>query len=248
MPKKLTALTAYDSSFAKIFDRCGIDIILVGDSLGNVIKGDDNTLSVSMNEMIYHTKNVVKVCNNATIITDMPYLSYENAAQALNNAQDLINAGADMVKIEGGERYLNIFKIFKKNNIRVCGHLGLQPQSIQTMGYKVQGRDKKRADEIIKDAIILEKSGIELLILECVPSELAKKITKLLTIKTIGIGAGLATNGQILVSYDMLGITSGNIPKFVKNFAQDCNITDAVKKYIDAVQKLEFPTIDHSYK
>lgn len=245
---KLTALTAYDYSFAKIFDECGIDIILVGDSLGNVIKGDENTLKVTINEMIYHTKNVAKGVTNALIVADMPYLSYENPDLALTNAKKLLDSGANMIKIEGGVEYKAVFEAFAKNNIRVCGHLGLQPQSVATMGYKVQGQTDGSASEILENAILLEKLGVEILVLECIPSKLADSITNTLKIKTIGIGAGLATNGQILVGYDMLGITSGKIPRFVKNFGKDCSVIQATKNYINEVKKLQFPNSENEYK
>jgi len=245
--EKLTALTAYDYSFAKLFDSCGVDIILVGDSLGNTIKGCENTLCVSMSDMVYHTKNVAKGCKNSIVIADMPYLSYENKEEAIINAKQLIKVGADMVKIEGGEKYTEIFKEFTKHNIQVCGHLGLQPQSVKTMGYKVQGQSKNEAAQIVKDAILLENLGVKMLVLECIPTELAKNITEQLTIKTIGIGAGKEVDGQILVGYDILGITSSKLPKFVKNFAKNCGVKEATKNYIDAVKNIDFPDKKYSY-
>lgn len=244
---KITALTAYDASFAKIFDECGIDIILVGDSLGNVIKGCENTLCVSMQDMIYHTKSVAKAKKNTLIIADMPSKSYDNPKIALNNAKSLIDAGADMIKIEGGSEYTEVFQIFQQHRIRVCGHLGLLPQSVETMGYKVQGKNENEATKITKDAILLEKLGVEYIVLECVPSQLAEHITQQLQIKTIGIGAGVGTDGQILVSYDMLGITSGKLPKFVKNFGENCSVIEATQNYINAVKTLTFPSEKQSY-
>jgi 3-methyl-2-oxobutanoate hydroxymethyltransferase len=248
--KKITCLTAYDKSFAEIFDECDIDVILVGDSLGNVIQGGENTLKVTMNDMLYHTQAVAKGVKNALLIADMPYQSYDNAEQTLKNAQQLINAGAQMVKFEGGEEYKSAFKILQDNNISVCGHLGLQPQSVLKMGgYKVQGKDENSANKILADALLLESLGVAVLVLECIPAKLAKKISQALSIPTIGIGAGVDCDGQVLVSYDMLGINTGRVPKFVKNFlVESGDIKTAVNDFINAVKKQEFPTDEHSYK
>ncbi|WP_428087247.1 3-methyl-2-oxobutanoate hydroxymethyltransferase [Candidatus Thioglobus sp.] len=247
--EKITCLTAYDASFSKLFDECGIEVILVGDSLGNVIQGAENTLGVSMNDMIYHTQAAAVGINSALLIADMPYQSYTNAQQALMNAQLLIKAGAKMVKFEGGAAHQACFEILQANNIPVCGHLGLQPQSVLEMGgYKVQGKDKDSAQQILEDALLLESLGVLIIVLECVPSDLAKKITHALTIPTIGIGAGLSCDGQILVSYDMLGINTNQTPRFVKNFLTDSNsIKGAVNGFIDAVKGQKFPTDKHSY-
>lgn len=245
--KKITCLTAYDASFSTIFDQCGIDIILVGDSLGNVIKGDENTLGVSMDNMIYHSQAVVKNTSQALLIVDMPYQSYDNAKQALKNAQRLIEAGTQMVKLEGGREHEAVFKILQDNNIPVCGHLGLQPQSVVKMGgYKVQGRDEQSAQRILEDAKILEDWGVKTLVLECIPALLAKHISEQLSIPTIGIGAGVDCDGQVLVSYDMLGITQ-NSPKFVRNFLINGSIESATKDFIQAVKKCTFPTNNHSF-
>jgi 3-methyl-2-oxobutanoate hydroxymethyltransferase len=244
---KLTALTAYDSSFAKLFDECGIDIILVGDSLGNVIKGCENTLCVTMEDIEYHTKSVVKSCENALVIADMPAGSYDNPQLALTNAKRLIACGAKMIKIEGGIEFKEVFQIFKDNNIRVCGHLGLLPQSVETMGYKVQGKNQADAEYITNEALFLESMGVEMVVLECIPSDLAANITNKLTIQTIGIGAGSGVDGQILVCYDMLGITSGKLPKFVKNFGRDFGVIQATKNYIQEVKDLSFPSEKYSY-
>ncbi len=245
--RKITCLTAYDASFANVFDRCGVDIILVGDSLGNVVKGDKNTLGVNMNDMIYHMQAVAKNVSQSLLIADMPYQSYDNAKKALKNAQQLVDAGAQMVKLEGGREHQDIFKILQKYNIAVCGHLGLQPQSIMDMGgYKVQGREKASAQRILEDANMLEDCGIKTIVLECIPASLAKKISKQLSIPTIGIGAGVGCDGQVLVSYDMLGITQ-NTPKFVRNFLLSGNIESATKDFIQAVKDTTFPADEHSY-
>ncbi len=247
--EKITCLTAYDASFAKLFDDCGVDAILVGDSLGNVIQGSENTLGVTMGDMIYHTQAVAKSVKSALLIADMPYRSYDNAEQTLKNAQSLMSAGAQMVKFEGGAEHEASFKILQENSISVCGHLGLQPQSVIEMGgYKVQGRDESSAQKILDDALLLESLGVSVLVLECVPAQLAAKISKHLTIPTIGIGAGVNCDGQVLVSYDMLGINTGRVPKFVKNFLiESNNITTAVNEFIRSVKTQEFPTDQHSY-
>lgn len=246
--EKITCLTAYDASFAKIFDESDVDIILVGDSLGNVIKGDENTLGVCMDEMIYHTRAVASGVNKALLVADMPYQSYATAKQALKNAQTLINAGAQMVKLEGGRAHQACFQILQANHIPVCGHLGLQPQSILEMGgYKVQGRDKTSADKITEDAIALQTWGVQAIVLECIPADLAQKISNILNIPTIGIGAGVNCDGQVLVSYDMLGINCGKMPRFVENFLQNTDIKGAVQAFIKAVKNQDFPTEKHSY-
>lgn len=244
--QKITCLTAYDASFAKIFDEAKIDIILVGDSLGMVIQGAQNTLNVSMPDMVYHTKIVSSACQNSYLVADLPYLSYENPKETLTNAQKLLDAGANMVKLEGAKD-LSIFEYLIKNNIPVCGHLGLQPQSILELGgYKVQGREQESADKILENSVKLQKIGVKLLILECIPKTLATKITKLLKIPTIGIGAGIHCDGQVLVSYDILGL--GQPLKFTKNFLDETNsIQQAVKNFKLAVENETFPSDNHSF-
>ncbi|RUM79015.1 MAG: 3-methyl-2-oxobutanoate hydroxymethyltransferase [Candidatus Thioglobus sp.] len=247
--EKITCLTAYDSSFSQLFDECGVDIILVGDSLGNVIQGGENTLGVTMEDMIYHTQSVAKGIKDTLLIADMPYQSYDNAKQTLANAQRLIDAGAQMVKFEGGQEHKDSFKILQANNIPVCGHLGLQPQSVIEMGgYKVQGKDEASAKRIIDDALALEAWGVKTLVLECVPAALAKQVSQALSIPTIGIGAGVDCDGQVLVSYDMLGINTKHLPRFVKNFLKDNNdIQGAINAFITAVKAQSFPGNEHSY-
>jgi len=247
--EKITCLTAYDSSFSQLFDECGVDIILVGDSLGNVIQGGKDTLGVTMEDMIYHTQAVVKGIKDALLIVDMPYQSYDNAEQALANAHRLIDAGAQMVKFEGGQEHKDSFKALQANNIPVCGHLGLQPQSVIKMGgYKVQGKDERGAQKILDDAKMLENWGVQTLVLECIPAELAKQVSQALSIPTIGIGAGIDCDGQVLVSYDMLGINTEHSPRFIKSFIKDSDdIQGAVNAFIKAVKDRSFPGDEHSY-
>ncbi len=247
--EKITCLTAYDSSFSQLFDECGVDIILVGDSLGNVIQGGENTLGVTMEDMIYHTQSVARGIKDTLLIADMPYQSYDNANQTLANARRLIDAGAQMVKFEGGQEHKDSFKILQANNIPVCGHLGLQPQSVIEMGgYKVQGKDEASAKRIIDDALALESWGVQTLVLECVPAALAKQVSQALSIPTIGIGAGVYCDGQVLVSYDMLGINTKHLPRFVKNFLKGNNdIQGAINAFITAVKTQSFPGNEHSY-
>ena len=207
--QKITCLTAYDASIASLIDNSGVDIILIGDSLGMVIQGSSNTQSVLMSDMSYHTEIVSKACNQALIIADMPFESYNNADSAVANAKQLIAKGADMVKIEGGSEHLKVINALISENINVCGHLGLQPQLIvDSSGYKIQGRDNKSAMKILSDSVLLESLGVSALVLECIPGNLARKISEKLIIPTIGIGAGLDCDGQVLVCYDMLGILS----------------------------------------
>ena len=247
--QKITCLTAYDASMAKLIDSAGVDAILIGDSLGMVIQGAENTRSVTMQDMIYHTSIVSDVCKQALVIADMPFNSYEESQSALNNAKALIDHGAEMIKIEGGREHSDIFKTLISNNINVCGHLGLQPQLVvNSSDYKVQGRDKDSAKSIIDNARLLESLGVSVLVLECVPSDLAKIISNEIKIPTIGIGAGSGCDGQVLVSYDMLGITSGKQPRFVRNFLNaPGSISEAVKSFVIEVKKGTFPSDSESY-
>ena len=247
--EKITCLTAYDASMASLIDSAGVDTILIGDSLGMVIQGAENTRSVSMEDMIYHTSIVSGACRQSLVIADMPFNSYESTQSALGNAKALIDHGAEMIKIEGGIEHTEVIKALISNNINVCGHLGLQPQLvIDSSDYKVQGRDKSSAQLIIDNAMLLESLGVSVLVLECVPSDLAKAISEQIKIPTIGIGAGRDCDGQVLVSYDMLGITSGKQPRFVRNFlnSQD-SISAAVKSYIKEVKTGTFPSDSESY-
>ena len=247
--QKITCLTAYDASMAKILDQSGVDAILIGDSLGMVVQGGENTRSVSINDMIYHTSIVSDSSSNALVIADMPFASYDSPDDALKNAKLLIEAGARMVKIEGGSEHSDVIKTLISNNINICGHLGLQPQLvIKSDDYRVQGRDHSSAQTILNNALLLESLGVSVLVLECIPSDLAKTISKKLTIPTIGIGAGVHCDGQVLVSYDMLGITTGKQPRFVRNFlSNQITISDAVESFVLEVKEGRFPSESESY-
>ncbi len=246
----IAALTAYDYSFARILDQAGIDIILVGDSLGMVIQGQQTTIPVSMNDMLYHTSIVSKGVDRALVIMDMPFMSYRSIDYALDNAtRALQQAGAQMVKLEGGMDQLPIVEALSRHEIPVCAHIGLKPQSIYKSGtYRVQGRSAKDAEMMIEEAGELEKAGADILLLECVPQLLAAEITSITQIPVIGIGAGNACDGQILVLQDLLGITPGKPPKFSKDFMRDSpDIQFAIKKYAEDVRSRKFPAEEHSF-
>ncbi|MEX2353986.1 MAG: 3-methyl-2-oxobutanoate hydroxymethyltransferase, partial [Gammaproteobacteria bacterium] len=219
--EKLACLTAYDASFARILEEEGIDVVLVGDSLGMVLQGESDTLSVSMEDMIYHTRLVSRGLEHTLLIADMPCGSYDTPELALNNGLRLIReGGADMVKLEGGREILDQLALLRDNGIAVCGHLGLQPQSVHKYGgYKVQGRDKQQADRIFEDALRLEQAGVGMIVLECIPRQLAARITAAVSIPVTGIGAGINCDGQILVLYDVIGV-SAYIPKMANDFLQ----------------------------
>ena len=248
--QKITALTAYDASFAKLYDEQGIDLMLIGDSLGMVLQGNDDTLSVTVDEITYHTKAVRKGTQNAFVVADMPFMSYSTAEQAYINAGKLMSAGASMVKLEGGDWLLDTISGLNQRGVPVCGHLGLTPQSVHVFGgFKVQGRSDLQAEQLMEQAKALEQAGIQLLVLECVPTTLADKITQAIKVPVIGIGAGAKTDGQILVMHDMLGISANYMPKFSKNYLEETgNIREAVKAYIDEVRSGVFPSEKHSFE
>lgn len=249
--KKISMLTAYDYSTAKIFDHCGIHGLLIGDSLGMVVKGESDTLAVTIEEIIYHTKAVSKGANNALIISDMPFMSYTTIEKAVENAGRLIKeGGAHAVKLEGGARVKQQIQSIVEMQIPVMGHLGLTPQSIHMFGgFKVQGKTKDQAQKLIEDAKILEEVGAFAVVLEGIPEVIANQITKAISIPTIGIGAGRGCDGQILVYQDMLGMYSDFTPKFVKRYANIGEIiTEAVNQYIVEVQEGAFPSEQHIFK
>ncbi|MFC2061657.1 3-methyl-2-oxobutanoate hydroxymethyltransferase [Elusimicrobiota bacterium] len=249
--KKITALTCYSYSIARMLNKTNVDIMLVGDSVGMVELGYENTLPVTVQEMIHHTKAVKRANPGALLITDMPYMSYNiEDKETLRIAGGFIKeGGAEGVKLEGGKPIINTVKMLVDNNVPVMGHLGLTPQSIHKFGgYKVQGKSEKQADEILAEAKMLEDAGIFSLVLEGMPAELAKKITESLSVPTIGIGAGPDCDGQILVINDMLGMDLSFKPKYVRRYANlEESVIEAVKKYCDDVVEGKFPSEEESY-
>ncbi len=250
--KKITLLTAYDYPFAKLVDEAGIDAIIVGDSVGMVVQGLENTLPVTMDEMIYHTKMVSRAVKNALVIGDLPFMSYQvSIKDAVRNAgRFLKDAGASAVKIEGGAEVALHIKAMAKSDIPVMAHIGLTPQSIHRMGgYKVQGKTEESAKRLIEEAHIVEDAGAFSLLIEAIPMGLAKKITEELSIPTIGIGAGPYCDGQVLVLHDVIGLFERFLPKFAKRYA---NLRDealnAIKVYKEEVEKGVFPTEEQSFK
>ena len=247
---KIAMLTAYDASFSHVLEQAGVDVILVGDSLGMVIQGQESTLPVTVEDMIYHTRNVVRGSEKVFIIADMPFMSYANSEQAINNAARLMaEGGAQMVKLEGGAVVVDIVQQLVNRGIPVCAHLGLLPQSVHRLGgYRVQGRDVDDAEQLITDAKALQEAGAAMVVLECVPAELAKRVTAAVAIPVIGIGAGAACDGQVLVLYDMLGLTPGKRPRFSHDFLADTGaMPAAIAKYVQDVKSGQFPQSEHHY-
>ena len=257
--EKIALLTCYDATFAKLSEQAGVDMLLVGDSLGMVLKGAENTLSVTMQEMIYHTQSVKAGVLHCAIMADMPFGSYEQDPQlALENAKQLMAAGADIVKIEGGGNMVETARHLIKHGVPVCAHLGFTPQSVvQLGGYRIQGKTEETADKILRDAIAMSKAGVSFILLEMVPAVLAKSITETVKTPTIGIGAGVDCSAQVLVLHDLLGIYTGpaskkpeafKSPRFAKNFlAESGSIEAAIKAYVTAVKNKTFPSVEHSY-
>ena len=247
--EKIAALTAYDASFAGAMNAAGVDMLLVGDSLGMVIQGHATTLPVSLEQMIYHTACVSRAAPGALVVVDLPFMTYANPAQALENAARLVReSGAQMVKLEGGRHRQEVIKAIARQDIPVCAHLGLLPQSVNQLGgYPVQGRDEPGAQRLLEDALLLQECGASLMVLECVPSVLASEITASLSIPVVGIGAGPDCDGQVLVSYDMLGITP-RCPRFCKNFLPEAgSISHAFEAYVSAVKQGMFPAAAHGF-
>lgn len=248
--EKFAVLAAYDATFAHFISEAEVEVILVGDSLGMVIQGHDTTLPVTVEQIAYHTAAVKRGAKRSFIIADMPFMSYGDSDTALKNAATLMQAGAQMVKLEGGEWLAETFHKMSERGIPTCAHLGLTPQSVNKFGgYKVQGRDADHAQQILNDAHTLEQAGADLLVLECVPTALAAEITRTLTIPVIGIGAGPNTDAQVLVLYDMLGLTPTRAPKFTKNFLRENeDIPAALRAYVEEVKNGTFPSEEHSFK
>jgi len=245
--EKFATLTAYDASFSSILEGAGIEVILVGDSLGMVIQGNSTTVPVTIDETIYHTRCVRQGSRNTLLIADMPFMSDATPELALANAARLMKeGGAQVVKLEGGAVIVDTVRLMGERGIPVCGHLGLLPQSINKLGsYRVQGRDEVSAKRLMEDALLLESAGAELLVLECVPAALAKEVAERLTIPVIGIGAGADCDSQVLVLYDLLGITPGKRPSFSKNFLAGAeSIEAAIAEYARQVKSGEFPAAE----
>ena len=246
--EKITCLTAYDASFSALIDKVGIDMMLVGDSLGMVVQGHDTTLPVTINDMVYHARSVSTARRRSFVIADLPFMSYNTPVVAAKNAAKLMQVGGvQMVKLEGPR--VDVVRFLVDQGIPVCGHLGLLPQLINQLGsYKVQGKEPEDAARILADAHQLQQAGAGLLVLECVPAALAREISAQLSIPVIGIGAGVDCDGQVLVLYDMLNIGIGKRPRFSKNFMQDAaTIEDAIDAYHQAVKLSRFPTAEHSF-
>ncbi|HEY8084759.1 MAG TPA: 3-methyl-2-oxobutanoate hydroxymethyltransferase [Methylophilaceae bacterium] len=245
--KKIAMLTCYDASFAAMMETAGVDVLLVGDMLGVVIQGATGTQNVTMQDMQYHTRSVAAGSKTLPVIADLPYASDSSPVLALAHAKQLIAAGADMVKLEGGKP--EIVRHLVANNIPVCGHLGFTPQSINSSGtYPVQGRDAASAQQILEDALAMQQAGMSLLVLSMMPANVAADITRKLDIPTIGIGAGKDCDGQVLVLYDMLGISPGKLTKYSRDFMADSgSIKDALVAYVVAVKASSFPDTEHSF-
>ncbi len=246
----IACLTAYDASFALLVDRAGADLVLVGDSLGMVIQGHDTTVPVTVQDIIYHSRIVRRGLGRAFLMVDMPFMSYTTPSQALDNAVRLMQEGAAMmVKLEGGASQVRIVEHLASHDIPVCAHLGLRPQSVHKIGgFKVQGRDQAQAEQMLEDAVALEQAGADILLLECVPNELGQAVRDAVAVPVIGIGAGPGVDGQILVLYDMLGITQGRLPRFVRNFLQvGSSPLEALQAYVAAVKDRSYPAPEHCF-
>lgn len=247
--QKFACMTAYDACFSGLLNDAGVEVILVGDSLGMVLQGHDNTLPVTMADMVYHVQCVHRGNRQAFIIADMPFMSYSTEKETLENAAALMRAGAEMVKLEGGAWLCSSTRLLAERGIPVCIHMGLTPQSINRIGgYLVQGRDPVQAENMLNEALQLQEAGASILVLECVPTALARRITEALDIPVIGIGAGPHTTGQVLVMHDALGVSPIR-PKFVKNFLNEPNLSipAALKAYADAVKDGSFPAPEHCF-
>lgn len=249
--EKIVMLTCYDASFAVMMDRCGVDVLLVGDSLGMVLQGHDSTLPVTVDQMIYHVQCVSRPKPKAWVIADMPFASYqESPSQAYANAARLMAAGAQMVKIEGGAWLAPTIEFLVKRGIPVCAHLGLTPQSVHALGgYRVQGRDSKAADQLITDAKLLEASGADMVLVELIPTPLGARLTEALKVPTIGIGAGPHLTGQVLVLHDILDVTPGKKARFAKNYLRGSDsIESAIKKFVSEVRSGAYPGPEHGFE
>jgi 3-methyl-2-oxobutanoate hydroxymethyltransferase len=247
--EKIAMLTCYDASFSALLDRCGIDVMLIGDSLGNVLQGHGTTLPVTLADIVYHTAAVARGNTNALIVADMPFGTVSSPEATYANAVQLMRAGAQMVKIEGGEWTANIVRYLVERAIPVCGHVGLTPQSVHAFGgFKVQGKTDAGAEQLMRDSLTFQEAGAQLIVIEAVPTLVARDVTTKLKVPTIGIGAGIDCSGQVLVLHDMLGIFPGKRPRFVKDFMQgQQSIAGAVEAYVRAVKESSFPGPEHTF-
>jgi 3-methyl-2-oxobutanoate hydroxymethyltransferase len=248
--EKIACLTAYDASFAVLLDGAGIDVVLVGDSLGMVIQGHDTTVPVTMDQMVYHCAAVARGLHRPFLMADLPFMSYPSRELALSNSVRLMQeGGARMIKLESGKGQTDIVEFLARHDIAVCAHLGLKPQSVhKTGGFRVQGREASAAQRMLEDALALEASGADLVLLECIPADLGRTIATAVKVPVIGIGAGADTDGQILVLYDILDITSGRKPRFVRNFVSgSASPLEAVTHYVQAVKSGEYPAPEHCF-
>lgn len=247
--EKIAMLTCYDASFAALLDRAGVDSLLIGDSLGNVLQGQTTTLPVSLTDIAYHTACVVRARPSALVVSDLPFGTYGTPEAAFASSVELMRAGAQMIKLEGGEWLADTVRFLVERAVPVCAHVGLTPQSVHAFGgFKVQGKTEAGANQLLRDARAVQDAGAQLLVMEAVPSALAAEVTKQLRIPTIGIGAGVECSGQVLVLHDMLGIFPGKRPRFVKDFMQgQPNIQAAVEAYVRAVKDGSFPGTEHTF-
>jgi 3-methyl-2-oxobutanoate hydroxymethyltransferase len=248
--EKIVMLTCYDASFAALCDEAGVEILLVGDSLGMVVQGHDSTLPVTMNEMEYHVRLVARGSGRALVLGDLPFASYQGSReQAYSNAARLMAAGAQIVKLEGGRIMVETVRFIVERGIPVCGHVGLTPQSVhQIGGYRVQGKSEDAARQVLEDARAIEQAGAAMVVLEAIPAALAKQVTEALSVPTIGIGAGANCSGQVLVLYDMLDIYPGRKARFVKNFMVGSEgVQNAIRRYVEAVKTGAFPGQEHTF-
>ncbi|MRX08517.1 3-methyl-2-oxobutanoate hydroxymethyltransferase [Pseudoduganella sp. FT25W] len=247
--EKITMLTCYDASFASLMDRCGVEILLIGDSLGMVCAGYTSTLPVTVNDIAYHTASVARGTKSAMIVADLPFGAYGTPETAYANAVQVMQAGAHMIKIEGGAWLADTVKFLTDRAIPVCAHLGLTPQSVHQLGgYKVQGKTTESADLLKTDCLKMQAAGASLVVLEAIPSALGKEVTELLSIPTIGIGAGPDCSGQVLVMHDLLGVFPGRKARFVKNFMDgQTSIDAAITAYVSAVKDGSFPALEHCF-
>ncbi len=247
--EKISMLTCYDASFASLMDRCGIEVLLIGDSLGMVCQGHHSTLPVTVADIAYHSASVARGNKSAMVLADMPFGSYGTPHDAFKHAVQLIQAGAHMVKLEGGAWLADTIRFLTERAVPVCAHLGLTPQSVHQLGgYKVQGKTLESADQLRADAQLLQAAGATMLVLEAIPAQLGKEVTDLLTIPTIGIGAGPDCSGQVLVMHDLLGVFPGRKARFVKNFMDgQTSIDAAVQAYVNAVRDRSFPAPEHCF-